>query len=462
MKYSDLKYLAVELPESVMKEKWSGNFTGARKAIRRLLMSEGISYPLRCRLELELNNLEYIESRYTLSEEEALFAMQKRIPSMTAQELEELRVEDKADWMYIDGKVKFIDCFDATLYKVYPELWSATENGDESDYSLIQSVVDNAVLRMGENGRSKMTAHIHIRHDFNLKNEAVEKGKRLHVHMPLPLEKGSVKNLKIIKISPDCTSLPQKEDIQPTVYFDIEAGDGQVFSVEYEFDNELDYIDLSKANLEEIARTDVPEEEKKYLQEEFPHIRFTPYLTELAKELAGGETNPLLIVRRFYDFITTKTDYRFVRDYCSIDNIPEYCALNRRGDCGVQALLFITLCRIAGIPAVWQSGLDAKPGDVGEHDWARFYVPSIGWVYADLSYGGSSYIRGAFDRWNFFFGNVDPYRVPINDGFQKELAPAKIHMRIDPYDNQCGEAEYDDRGLTGAEVEYRYTEIDIR
>lgn len=185
-------------------------------------------------------------------------------------------------------------------------------------------------------------------------------------------------------------------------------------------------------------------------------------MTELAKELTGGETNPLLIVRRFYDFITTKTDYRFVRDYCSIDNIPEYCALNRRGDCGVQALLFITLCRIAGIPAVWQSGLDAKPGDVGEHDWARFYVPSIGWVYADLSYGGSSYIRGAFDRWNFFFGNVDPYRVPINDGFQKELAPAKIHMRIDPYDNQCGEAEYDDRGLTGAEVEYRYTEIDIR
>ena len=35
------------------------------------------------------------------------------------------------------------------------------------------------------------------------------------------------------------------------------------------------------------------------------------------------------------------------------------------GDCGVFALLFITLCRIAGIPARWQSGLAVRPGRVG-------------------------------------------------------------------------------------------------
>ena len=85
----------------------------------------------------------------------------------------------------------------------------------------------------------------------------------------------------------------------------------------------------------------------------------------------------------------------------------------------------------------WQSGLDAKPSDVGEHDWALFYVPSVGWVYADLSYGGSSYLRGAMKRWDFYFGNLDPYRIPINDGFQQEFVPAKKHWRIDPYDNQC-------------------------
>lgn len=96
---------------------------------------------------------------------------------------------------------------------------------------------------------------------------------------------------------------------------------------------------------------------------------------------------------------------------------------------------------------------------MGEHDWAMFYIPTAGWLYADLSYGGSSYIRGAYDRWNFFFGNVDPWRIPINNGFQKQFVPPKNRWRIDPYDNQCGEAEYEHRGLTADEVEYAYTEI---
>ena len=135
--------------------------------------------------------------------------------------------------------------------------------------------------------------------------------------------------------------------------------------------------------------------------------------------------------------------------------------MNRRGDCGLQALLFITLCRIAGIPARWQSGLDAKPGDIGEHDWAMFYTDKAGWRYADLSYG-SSYIRGALKRWDFFFGNADPYRIPINEGFQKEFDIPGKYPRIDPYDNQCGEAEYADHGLKNRDVEYEYKEIEIR
>lgn len=104
---------------------------------------------------------------------------------------------------------------------------------------------------------------------------------------------------------------------------------------------------------------------KPYLSEELPHIQFTPYLRSLAAEITEGESNPLLIARRIYDFITTKVSYAFMRDYACIDHLAEYCALNLKGDCGVQALLFITLCRIAGIPAKWQSGIDAKPGDVG-------------------------------------------------------------------------------------------------
>jgi len=77
--------------------------------------------------------------------------------------------------------------------------------------------------------------------------------------------------------------------------------------------------------------------------------------------------------------------YSFVRKYSTIINIPEYAALNFKGDCGIQALLFITLCRCVKIPAKWQSGLAVTPYHVGCHDWAQFYVEPYGWLFADPS-----------------------------------------------------------------------------
>ena len=135
--------------------------------------------------------------------------------------------------------------------------------------------------------------------------------------------------------------------------------------------------------------------------------------------------------------------------------------MNRKGDCGIHSLLFITLCRIAGIPAQWESGLEASPTYVGEHDWVRFFIQDLGWLYADPAGGVLAYVRKSYDRWNFFFGNVDPYRIPINDRFQHDFYPKKQHWRIDPYDNQCGEMEYEDSGVYGDDLIYRHIPIDI-
>lgn len=120
------------------------------------------------------------------------------------------------------------------------------------------------------------------------------------------------------------------------------------------------------------------------LAEQAPHICFTPYLRSLAAELRGSETDPVRIARRFYDFITTQVMYAYQRPYLLIEGGAEYTAVNLRGDCGLQALLFITLCRISGVPARWQSGLYAAPGDVGSHDWAEFYSDRLGWLPGGL------------------------------------------------------------------------------
>ena len=111
-------------------------------------------------------------------------------------------------------------------------------------------------------------------------------------------------------------------------------------------------------------------------------------------------------------------------------------ATRLKGDCGVFALLFITLCRCAGVPARWQSGLYTTPLEIGMHDWAQFYVAPYGLDY----------------RRDFYFGNLDPFRMVAASEFQHEFDPPRRYMRYDPYDNQDGEAEYEDMPLLNSEI----------
>ena len=101
------------------------------------------------------------------------------------------------------------------------------------------------------------------------------------------------------------------------------------------------------------------------------------------------------------------------------------------------------------MPARWQSGLYVAPGDEGAHDWAQFYVAPFGWLFADPSFGGSAYRHGNEERWNFYFGNLDPYRMPANAEYQHDFYIPSRHLRYDPYDNQDGEAEWDDGPVPG-------------
>ena len=94
-----------------------------------------------------------------------------------------------------------------------------------------------------------------------------------------------------------------------------------------------------------------------------------------------------------------------------------------------------------GIPARWQSGLAAEPDFCGAHDWVQFYIAPYGWLYADPSYGLAAARAGKEERRQFYFGNLDPYRMAANLAFQAPFTVPKRYWRADPYDNQVGELE---------------------
>ncbi len=106
----------------------------------------------------------------------------------------------------------------------------------------------------------------------------------------------------------------------------------------------------------------------------------------------------------------------------------------------MQALLFITLCRISGVPARWQSGWFLNPIRPSPHDWTQFYIEPYGWLHADPSFGG--HMKSVEKYHKFYFGNMDHFRLIANTEISSEFTPPKKHYRSDNVDNQRGEVEW--------------------
>ena len=135
------------------------------------------------------------------------------------------------------------------------------------------------------------------------------------------------------------------------------------FSVTYRYHIDAAYCDVYGGTLPVHPRMDAPLPED--ISEDRPHIAFTPYLQQLTARVIDGLEDPLDRARAIYDYLTQHIDYRYQPPYLLLGSIADDCAHSLRGDCGVMALTFITMCRIAGVPARWQSGLFVTPDDTG-------------------------------------------------------------------------------------------------
>ena len=134
---------------------------------------------------------------------------------------------------------------------------------------------------------------------------------------------------------------------------------------------------------EKIRPYDPNDEAVKRFTGESPHVVFTPEIKALSAQIVGNETNPMLKAKKIYDWQSDHLLYSYAIEYSTIRNLSDYCRANGYGDCGQQAMLFITLCRYNGVPARWQSGWNLFPNDTSNHDWAEIYLAPYGWVPVD-------------------------------------------------------------------------------
>ena len=447
-RYTDLSMLGNTLPEDILKKKWAGDFDGAIAAIDARLAGR-LPEPLRALLRVEREVIKRLDSHYTLSRETAFALLQAEVPDVTEAEFDALERDGWLDFLYIKGEKVYFKRAIKTLLKAHPGIMSRMLHKENASREALERVI----AQVKENGSMGVRLKLHA--SLRVKDEAFIPGETYRVYLPVPLCQAQQRNVRILSLSPQAQQVDTENAPQRTVYFEKALEQSETFEVTYEYENTIHYVDLTNPPAPHVFYPDCPPPCEDDLAEMPPHIRFTPYIRALHAQLAEGETDALRLARRFYDFATTQVNYSFMRPYFLIESGAEYTAVNLKGDCGLQALLFMTLCRLSGIPARWQSGLCIDADDaheVGSHDWAQFYTPEYGWLFADCSFGGSAYRAGATDRWNFYFGNLDPYRMAANCRYMTQFTPEMQHVRVDPYDSQEGECEIESRSLLGSEV----------
>lgn len=432
-----LKYQNLGLPEDIRLCQLRGDYTDALRLIDLRLAQTNIPNCLRQCLEVHKEMFLRIQGEFPYSVEEALSMVQADIPDFSMEELQALMDQRYIRWLYADGEKRLFKRFYSSI-QVSALSISQRISGAEAPSPLL----DISMRKMKEQG--SITNRIRIRATVKLKDEQFTPGMFMRAHLPIPAACPQQSDIHIEKIFPETGVIAPEDASQRTVCWEEKLEENHEFYVEYSYLHTARYHDAynGKGQLSAVSFD---------TSEKAPHIIFSPYIRCLCAELTEGIEDPLLKARAFYDFITKNMKYTYMPEYFVLEDIAGSCARNYNGDCGVFALLFITLCRCAGIPAQWQSGLSARPDSVGCHDWAQFYVEPYGWLYCDPSFGISSNRLGKEERRQFYFGNLDAYRMVANRDFQENFTIPKEHWRSDPYDNQSGEMETTDRGFRSGE-----------
>ncbi len=409
----------------------------------------------------EAERLRRIRLDYDLTRQDLLDQLHKRIRNFEERELEQWLEEERFDRRTINGVERFISPSVSNLFFRFPDLYERKIDKDQKPFF---QIVYDTVQQMRSNTDAK-SRKFRLRMNVLVAADAVQEGTLIRCWLPYPKENAFQKELRLFSSIPN--RLKKNSSFAPhrSVYLESHACSGSptLFSIDYS------YISISRLTVidPEKGTDKVPEEVRSFIQEKPPHVVFLPEFQSTLDEIVGDNTNPYHIAKKIYMWMSENFHYSYAREYSTIRNISRYTYQKRYGDCGQLALLFMTLCRMKGIPARWESGWMLYPGAKNLHDWCVIYLDPYGWIPVDPNMGilavhaGGSFTEQQREKVReFYFGYMDPYRLVVNSDHGAELDPPKKHFRSDTVDFQRGEVETKDRNLYYDDFSYHLYIID--
>lgn len=132
-------------------------------------------------------------------------------------------------------------------------------------------------------------------------------------------------------------------------------------------------------------------------------IDITPEIEKQASEIAAGETDAMRVIFKIADWTRKNIEYDLSTLTAETVQKSSWVLTNKQGVCDEITNLFISMLRSLGIPARFVSGMVYSNINYtwGPHGWAEVYLPDIGWVPFDVTFGQ--------------YGWIDPSHIKLKD-----------------------------------------------
>lgn len=456
-------------PDDVIKEIESlqnkGLFDKVNQVVDEYLSNSKIDSVLRKKLLFEQERSKRIKMDYTLKENELYLSLNNILTGFSKREFLQWQSESRFDLLTWDGEKHFFSSSKSNLFFRYPELKKRRVDYKKADpfakgiLAHIRNLKNTAGTQKGVVRLPRKTS---MYQSLTLKKGIVPAGKNLECWLPYPIVFENQDNVMFVSASVPPRSIDSEKSKIRSAYFKTQSKGNSETTLDIRY-NYTCYSYYNRIDTKKVENFNKTEEVYKDYTKEEPHVIFTEKITNLAKTITGTETNPYLKGMKIYNWICDNIKYSYAREYSTIHNISEYTLDRHYGDCGQEALLFITLCRVSGVPARWQSGFVTYPGKQFLHDWAEIYIKPYGWIPVD-TYMGVYFTSITEDLTkaerkevrDFYFGNIDYYRMVANKGHGLELNPSKTFFRSDDVDFQRGEIETDAKNLFFNDWSYKF------
>ena len=428
----------------------NGQFKQAAATLTAALQSKSLPAPERKKLEFELDRLERIKKDYSDTKEDLFAGLKKSVKGLTAAEYDQWIAEGRFDTREIDGQRYFMGSSESNLYFRYPELNARRikPKSTAEEKTRLEACLAIKKAALAEKKAYVLPKRFHVTMTVTAKATAAPPGEIIRAWLPIPRSYPFQNEFDLISASSKVKHLDDPQSPIRSVYLEQPAKKGSAteFAIEYNYTTHGVWFEVAPA---QVRPCDPNDAALKEFTHEAPHVVFTPEIRALSQQIAGDETNPYLKAKKFYDWIAEHIKYSYALEYSTIRNIGDYCRTKGYGDCGQEALLFITLCRFNGIPARWQSGWNTFPGAKSNHDWSEIYIAPYGWMPVDpymgifaMRYANTLTPGQKHELRDFYFGGLDQYRMSANSDHNAALTPPKQSMRSDDVDFQRGELEW--------------------